>query len=84
LISNNDINISPTIKNFLSVYKLADQLKIGNESLNEETGYDYNLTEQDFIELFTGKYINNLLFQSKSLEKKRHYVEEYMKVLLLL
>jgi len=48
--------------------------------LNDETGYDFDLTEKDFVELFTGKYIKGLLFDSKSYEKKRHYIEEYSKV----
>lgn len=83
LIDNSNANISPTIKSFISVFKLTDQLRLGNKTLNEETGYDFDLTEQDFVDLFTGKYIKDLLFESKSYEKKRHYIEEYSKVAFL-
>jgi len=84
LIDNDEININQSVRNFLSAFKLTDQLKIGNKTLNEDSGYDFYLTEKDFVELFTGKYIKDLLFQSKSLEKKRHYIEEYTKVLIKL
>lgn len=80
-MENNNPNLSATMKNFISVYKLTDQLRLGNKSLDEETGYDFDLTEKDFVELFTGKYIKDLLFESKSYEKRRHYLEEYSKVL---
>jgi len=80
LIDENKISLSPSIKNFISVFKLTDQLKLGNKSLNEDSGYDFELEEKDFQELFTGQYIRDLLFQSKSYEKKRHYIEEYTKV----
>jgi hypothetical protein len=49
-------------------------------SLNTENGYDFELSENDFINLFTGKYVRDTLFGNKSLEKKRHYAEEYTKV----
>lgn len=78
--NSEEIKISPIIRNFITVFKLTDQLKLGNKSLNTEYGYDFQLTENDFIELFTGKYIKDILFDSRSLEKKRHYIEEYSKV----
>jgi hypothetical protein len=64
----------------ISSYKLIDQLKLGNLSLNTENGYDFELNEDDFVNLFTGKYAKDIVFGNKSLEKKRHYTEEYTKV----
>lgn len=55
-------------------------MKLGNKSLNSESGYDFQLTENDFIDLFTGKHAKDVLFENKSLEKKRHLMEDYMKV----
>lgn len=79
---NNTQKLSAKVKNLISTYKLVDQLKLGNKSLNTENGYDFQLTEKDFVDLFTGKYARDILFENKSLEKKRHYIEEYTKVII--
>ena len=78
--NSEDTKITPAVRNFIAFYKLTYQLKKGNKSLETEGGYDFQLTEKDFVDLVTGKYIKNILFDSKTLEKKRHYIEEYCKV----
>jgi len=79
-IRDKDVKLTDPIVKIISTEGLTDNIKSGK--FQSDTYYDLNLSEEQFIDILSGKNMKNLVFSAKNINSNRNKIEEFYKVIL--